>query len=78
MIDGNLTLLADREWLSPQQIAEFLGVSLGSAIRIAEHVEGSVDLTMTPKVIAARRIRRHRTLRVPRTGLQRFLHNRKL
>lgn len=67
-----------KEWLSPREIAQLLGVSLASAIRISEKIPDTVDLTQVPTVTESNRIRRHRTLRVPRAGLVRFLHSRKL
>jgi Helix-turn-helix domain len=57
------------EYLTPAEVAEILKVSLNTVIRRFENVPGVIDLGSTEKMHR----RRYRTLRIPRSVLNRFV-----
>jgi hypothetical protein len=59
------------EYLTPAEVAKILKVSLNTAIRRFENVTGVIDLGNPEKMHK----RRYRTLRIPRSVLNRFIAN---
>ena len=57
------------EYLTPAEVAEILKVSLNTVIRRFENVAGVIDLGSEEKMHK----RRYRTLRIPRSVLNRFI-----
>jgi Helix-turn-helix domain len=57
------------EYLTPAEVAEILKVSLNTVIRRFENVPGVIDLGSTENMHK----RRYRTLRIPRSVLNRFV-----
>jgi len=64
------------EYLSVAEVANLLGVSRALVTRHFEHYPGVIDLS--EKKDRRSRIRRYRTLRIPRGVLNRFIHERRV
>ena len=66
--EGTVNVLLE-EYLTPAEVADILKVSLNTVIRRFENVPGVVDLGSEEKMHR----RRYRTLRIPRSVLNRFI-----